>query len=288
MSSHGREPRVTKARCSSFHYILLLVVVGHALCILLDLGVGKIILGLVIVGYAPGSLLIRLLFPSTEELDALERVVLSVVFSFLLCTSLGLLLNLVPQGLSPTHVYPTVWGFVVFLFLIKLCVDTHRTAHSTSVMHSAVHLARRLMMRYSRKELVAYLVTGVIAVLCASFLLSLVIHVENNERFTEFYALGVKGTADPSDLEMQVGHPGQFFLGISNHTGATQDYHVEIVCLERQVFGSGAIVVPDGGTEYKMVSLQLPTDLAGARLEVRLYMKGETSPIHVLYLQTAE
>ena len=288
MSSRCCEPRVPKARHPSFHYLLPLVVIGHALCILLDLGVGKIILGLVVVGYAPGALLIQLLFPSTEELDALERVILSIVFSFLLCTSLGLLLNRVPQGLSPTHVYPTVWGFVISLFLIKLCVDTHRRAPSTSVKHSTSHLVRQLLMRYSSKELVVYLVTGVIAVLCASFLLSLVIHVENNERFTEFYALGVEGTADPSDLDVQVGHPSQFLLGISNHTGATQDYYVEIICLERQVFSSDEIVVPDSGTEYKVVSLQLPTDLADTRLEVRLYMNGETSPTNVLYLQTAK
>ncbi|MDR1992698.1 MAG: DUF1616 domain-containing protein [Nitrososphaerota archaeon] len=81
--------------------------------------------GLIFVMLLPGYAFIKVLYPkklpivtSTENLDTIERITLSIGLSIALVTIVGIILNYTPWGLSLTSIALSLFIFTVLLALI--------------------------------------------------------------------------------------------------------------------------------------------------------------------------
>jgi uncharacterized membrane protein len=273
---------------SGFYGVIVIIVLGHALAILLSLTLVKAVLGLIVIGYIPGALLIRLLFQPSRKLTTFEGIVLSLVFSLVLCAGLGVLLNLFPGGLRPDRLNLALWGLVVLLCVLNLGFGRRLVGRAVTPEERPVSLFEQLKARLSAGDLVAYSVILLLAVTGLVLLVFYMLRAENGERFTEFYALSQEGIADSSLATLPAGDTSSFLLGIANRTGADQSYSVEAVTLEEVLFRTDGIAVPDGETASVPVSLQLPDGVAGTKLLAKLYLMGEANPLYVLHLGVAD
>jgi uncharacterized membrane protein len=270
MYDHGDGDGGIRGAGRSLYYILPLLVGGHVLSVWLGFRVGQVVLGLAVIGYIPGALAIRLLFQATSELGTLERFVLSIVTSFMLCTSLGLLLNLLPQGLSSNSIYLAVWGVITVLFLLNIWSYRHHTSESVSIRDLAANLAERVTTQYAKQELAAYFVAGVAAALCLSLLVFLTMSAESDETFTEFYLLSLEGLAQGYSQGAAVGQPLTVTVGIANQEAVPSDYQVYVISDELLIGESGLVHLEPGATDERPVSF---TPLAaGDDVEVLFYL----------------
>ena len=75
----------------------------------------RIVLGLLFILLLPGYALIAALFPKKGDLDGIERVALSLGFSIVVATLIGLLLNYTPRGIRLNSVLISLSFFIISL-----------------------------------------------------------------------------------------------------------------------------------------------------------------------------
>ncbi|MFQ6019574.1 MAG: DUF1616 domain-containing protein [Dehalococcoidia bacterium] len=107
----------------------------------------------------------------------------------------------------------------------------------------------------------------------------------NNDRFTEFYLLGVDGTADGYPAALSVGETAYLTLGIVNQEGQETDYSVAL-------FIDGALTDRITGVRLKpRERLQRPLTFTlteggeNQSVEFVLYRDGHSRPYHTLRLR---
>jgi len=271
-----------------YYSILLLVVVSHALSTLFNLQTLMIALGILVVGYVPGTLSIRLLFQQANILHKSERQILSVVLSILLVTTLSLLLNLFPQGLRPNIIYLSVWFLIVLLLMINLLFDKYRPIPVRSSQKNVSPFFGWAPDNLPERRLLGHFTVIVVAVLSLTLLMYLTISAENAESYSEFFVLDNSGGANPGLLELQVDRTNEFVLGISNQTGLEQQYSIGASAGDNLLFQSDSIKVGMGNTETILVKLLIPGDVTGKRVQIKLFISGQVDPTNTLLLQIQE
>src|SRR2546426_3084274 len=95
----------------------LVVAIGYTLVMagtLLASNIGNL-LAILLVLFVPGYVLVAALFPSSKELDWIERMALTFGLSIAIVPLLGLLLNFTPWGIRFAPIIATVASFTVFV-----------------------------------------------------------------------------------------------------------------------------------------------------------------------------
>ena len=114
----------------------LAVSVGYSLVLtvgLLVLGAGTLV-AILLVLFVPGYVFVSALFPGNEDLDWIERLVLSVALSIVIVPLLGLGLNLTPFGirfgatLVTVALFTTLTGMAAYWRRIRLPIEDRLTA----------------------------------------------------------------------------------------------------------------------------------------------------------------
>jgi len=95
----------------------LLVIVLIAVFNLFPSNILRIILGAPFLLFFPGYALVTALFIKKEELDGIERVLLSLVMSIVIILLLGLILNYTPWGIRPE---PVLYSTALFIFITSV------------------------------------------------------------------------------------------------------------------------------------------------------------------------
>jgi uncharacterized membrane protein len=273
-----------RRRDLGFHAALLLIASGYALSIVLDFTAGQVVLGLITIGYIPGALLIRLLFHRSRKLTIFENIVLSVVFSLVLCAGLGLLLNMLPGGLSPTAINLALWGLVALLLALNLGFHRGRSEQSAPSEQRPVSLFEQLKARLSKAELVAYSAILVIALILVALLAYLLLTVESGERFTEFYILGAEGLAESYPREVAAGQAVTVTAGVTNREGVPAAYRIEVRVGDQPIGAAGPIALADGETWQAPVQFTLTGPGDDQKVEFLLYKDADPAPYRTLHL----
>lgn len=94
----------------------LLLIALIAAIIFLPSNVLRIVLGLPLVLFFPGYVLILALFPKREGLTGIERIALSFGLSIAVVPLIGLILNYTPWGI---RLYPVLLSLVVFIMTMS-------------------------------------------------------------------------------------------------------------------------------------------------------------------------
>ncbi|MGA2933742.1 MAG: DUF1616 domain-containing protein [Methanomicrobiales archaeon] len=195
----------------------------------------RVLLGLPVILFIPGYLLIATLFPGKRDLDTIERVALSFGLSIAIVPLVGLGLNYTPWGI---RLDPIVISLVVFILVFAVLAHIRRAGLQASERYAppireVLSAARReLFPAESTRPDRILSVLLVLAIVAAIGTTIFVIAVpREGERFTEFSILGEKGMAGDYPTRTLAGKNNSMYIGIGNHEYRTVNYTVETYLL---------------------------------------------------------
>lgn len=262
--------------------IVALALLLWPLVLVLPLEPLRIPLGLLLVLFAPGYVLLAALFPRKEPLSGLERVALSVGLSLAIVPLTGLALNFSP------------WGLRLLPILTALTVLTLALAALAWRVQRGVPPEERFEVRWApiaawarglRTSEAAFLVLLVLAVggLIGGMAWR-VQHPAPGQPFTQFYVLGKDGLLRDYVTQLQVGQPQEYTLGIGNHEGRTARYTIRALLDGQDVGAVGPLELQDGETWEDQIVIT-PETAGELRLEFLLYLEGSAEAYRDLHLQ---
>jgi len=191
--------------------------------VLLDLP-GRIIIGLPLILFIPGYLLVLSLFPRQQDLSIIERIALSFGLSIAIVPLIGLALNYTPWGiqLEPILVSLTAW------VAITAAVGWHRWRALPVGERFRLEITLTWPRGESRLDRALTLGLAVSIVVAGALLVYVIVTPQEGEAFTEFYILGPGGTADNYPTNLTAGEAGRVLVGIANHEHRAVNYTVEV------------------------------------------------------------
>lgn len=181
-------------------------------------------LGLPVLLYFPGYLVLAALFPHRDTLHGIERQAFSIGISLVVDSILGLLIDITPFGLTPTTVSVTLLVFTVIMFFV---IRTRRRQTGATEV-GRWHVQRSWTIPFKKTPLdIGLLVLLGLAVLGTGAAVGYVVtHRPASNPFTEFYVV----SPDPAAKDYRfVTGPGEMTtvtVGIANHEGHPETYRV--------------------------------------------------------------
>ena len=185
----------------------------------------RIILGIPFLLFFPGYALVAALFPKREGMDGIERIALSFGLSIAVVPLIGLILNYTPLGI---RLEPVLYSVASFIFVTSV-IAWFRRRRLTAEERFGIEFQGRMPGRGGGRWDRALSIILVITIVGALGTLGYVIAKPRvEERFTEFYILGLEGEAVDYPREMVVGEEGRVIVGIINREHETVSYRMEV------------------------------------------------------------
>ena len=274
---------------SDLLFILIWIVATIIFIIIpaLENSIIRTILGIPMVLFIPGYILIAALFPKKDDLDGIERIALSFGLSIAVVPLLGLLLNF-------------TFGIRLIPILVTICV------YDIILMYVAMYRRRLLQEEiqfsvqfgkikeiinneiFAPKSKIDRILT-VILVFTIIFSIGMIVYVittpKIGEKFTEFYILGPSGKADNYPTELKLGSPATILTGVVNHEYSSVNYTIEIV-LGNDTISSKKLILNNNETWQNNISFTPDKAAVGnEKLEILLFKESNfTSPYRELHL----
>ena len=184
------------------------------------------ILAIILVLFAPGYMLMAVLFPKNKQIGWARRVTLSFGLSIAIVPLLGLLLNFTPWGIRLT---PIVTAIFVFTFGVGCAAYWRRMREPPERrLAASIELGLPDFWEYSATDKVLTMALAASITLAGGTSLYLVLMPWPGERFTEFYLLGPGGNTSGYPTRVNVSQPGTVILAVVNRELATVNYTVRV------------------------------------------------------------
>jgi uncharacterized membrane protein len=189
-------------------------------------------IGVLTVLFLPGYALTGAIFPAKNDLEGIERAIVSLGLSIAVVPIMGFILNY------------TVWGIreiplitVISAFTLLLCVIAYYRRSllpETEVFEipfKATFLnAKAEILKKPESVVDRVLAISLILLVLASMgsLAYIIVTPKEGEHFTEFYILDHNKTADNYQTEFIKGEKGTVYVGIINHEHRSIDYSLDV------------------------------------------------------------
>ena len=235
------------------HLDIALVLLFSAILILLILvfpiDVFRIIMGLTFVLFFPGYAFISALYPRKTELSGIERFTLSAVMSIAVVPLLGLMLNFTPWGIRLYPILIILIGFIIVMSVIAISRRSRLAANERFTFTLALSFMERISsgnnsgpsiapehippslkpispskIGWLNKVLSIFFVIAIIASLISLYYV--VSTPKTGEKYSEFYILGIDGTANNYPKQIKLGENVHVLVGIINHEQAVTSYRI--------------------------------------------------------------
>jgi uncharacterized membrane protein len=243
----------------------------------------RIILGLPFVLFFPGYTLVAALFPRKDDLEAVERIALSIGLSIALVPLIGLALNYSPWGIRLNPILAFVTLFIVLATaaaFVRRRMLPEDDAFSVTI---DVPLPRWSQIRLADRLLAAGMVIALAALGVTAYFVAT--SRGSSERFTEFYVLGPAGKAEAYPTVMKVGDNATVILGVVNHEGEETTYQVAVTMDGENTDSIDNLVLADGERWEEREAI-VPTHAGDdQKVEFLLYKEGESEPYRSLHLR---
>lgn len=239
-------------------------------------GALRITLALLLVLFFPGYTLLSAFFPKGDSLGRVERIAFSFGLSMAITILIGVILNYTLWGIS---LYPSLISITLFILTTAVVAWYRQRALPPDQLFSVtinISLSRWGKMTSLDKALSLSLV---VALLIALGSLGYVIAVPKQEqKFTEFYILGVDGKAENYSKQVVLGEPVELIIGIVNHEGVGMNYRVDIRIngIENKEIRTKALANEEKWEE--IISVVPPSSGVKQKVEFWLYKNDETEP----------
>ena len=228
----SRQPR------SGLPWDMKIVLLWTALCIvsiyapIINQSFLRIILSLPLILFIPGYMLIAALFPDSTDIDAIERIVLSIGTSIVITPLIGLCLNFTSWGIRLDPILLSLTGVIVVLVVIA-GIRRSRTPPELRYTLPVPEILQVVQNAWtsrnkSKRDRILFF-AGVFAIGMVVLSAVLVITLPKpGEKFSEFFILGENRTADSYPQVIIPKTPYPMYAGIGNHEFRTVNYSVEI------------------------------------------------------------
>ena len=262
--------------------LIILLTLATIPLALLATGPLRVVVGILFLLFIPGYTLVAALFPRKNSLDAIERIALSTGLSIAIVALTGLALNYTPWGI---HLRPVLISITSFTLVFSAVVIIRRLRLPRDERFEPRVRIRpeswREMGRANKVLSIMFVVLILTAIAAVAYAAAT---LRAGEKFTEFYALGMQGTADNYPSKLQMGQAGEVTLGVVNHERQDTSYRLEIRIDRETVQVMGPISLADGEKwEGKLVFE--PTKAGqGQELDLWLYIGQGSEPYRELRL----
>jgi uncharacterized membrane protein len=199
----------------------------------------RLILALPLILFIPGYVLTAVLFPDSTDIDAIERIVLSIGTSVIIAPLIGLCLNFTPWGIRLDPIILSLTAVVVVL-VIYAGICRIRTPPESRYTLPVPEIRRVVQNEWNsrngskRDRILFFAMVFAIGLVIVSAALAITLP-KPGEKFSEFYILGENRTADsyPQVILPNISYP--VYVGIGNHEFRTVNYTVEIYLVPQPV-----------------------------------------------------
>lgn len=247
------------------------------------------ILGIVVVLFIPGYILIEVLFPKRNDLYNIERFALSLGLSIVVVSIFGLLLNF-SYGISLNTMATSIWIYtVIFIFIIahrrsKLSEDEKFSLSFYKIYGSIVNNIKPKC----RTDIILTVILIMTALIAIGMMYYVMTTPKIGEKFTEFYVLNTSGKADRYPTDLKLDNPYELLIGISNREYSIVNYTVQIALNKdglTSILASKELIL-DHNQEWKENMTFVPDKEGdGMKLEFWLFKESNfTEPYRRLYL----
>lgn len=204
--------------------LIMLVLAGNLVPGMVEI---RLVIGVVYVFFVPGYWLQVVLFPHIKEVNALERLGISLGLSVAVVPLLALLLDRLPWGLSLWPILIGETGITLLLALWAAWQRVHLGAGQAYFID--LHWQPSLWWKVqSGSKRAIFILTAIILIFAGmmtawNFLIPL-----PDSFMTEFYLLGKERKAENFPRSAQSGEILQVIMGITNKERTSNEYRVEI------------------------------------------------------------
>lgn len=187
----------------------------------------QIILGLPFLLFFPGYTLMAALFPKRSDLDVIERMALSCGLSIAVAAVIGLILNYTMWGIT---LYPILISLTVFILTTSIIAWVRRwRLVGGDRLGISLSLSLRPWRGKNRIDKILSIILMVVILVTVGTIGYAIATPREEEKFTEFYILGLEGEAEGYPTQLSVGEIGWVTVGIVNHEHESVVYRVEAV-----------------------------------------------------------
>ena len=241
----------------------------------------RIIFGLPFLLFFPGYTLLLALFPKKERVSGIERVALSFGISIAVVPLIGLILNYTPVGIK---LEPVLYSVAFFIFATSIIAWVRRKVLSEGERFNIEFRWRLPGWGGSRWDKVLSVIM-VITILGALGMLGYVITTPKvEEKFTEFYILGVEGKAADYPEELVVREEGRVIVGIINREHETVSYRIAVVVSGVKYTDVGPVVLEHEVKWEEEIGFTLDTIGENQKVEFLLYKQRQVEVYQLLHL----
>lgn len=246
----------------------------------------RTILGLPMVLFIPGYVLVAALFPKNDDIGAVERIALSVGLSIAVVSLLGLLLNFT-FGIKLVPILFTLCIYSIVLMLIaayrreklpeeeRFSISLHR---SYEIIDSEINANRSR----ADKILTGILIFFIALAIGLSFFV--IATPKTGERLTEFYILGPNGKVENYSTNLKYNLPSEILVGVVNHEYTSVNYTVR-VALDKDVLSDTLFRLNNNETWEKNITFVPNKEGNNMKLEFWLFNEDNfTVPYRDLHL----
>ncbi len=236
----------------------------------------RIVLGLPLILFFPGYILLVALYPRENQLGGIGRVALSFAVSLAIIPLIGLILNYTPWGIQ---LYPILIVIAIFILTTSL-IAWYRRRRIPKMERFTVVLTLNLAPWRGQNFVDKTLsIIVIVAILATTGVLGYVLAAPRiEERFTEFYILGSEGKAEGYPEELMVGEETKVIMGIINREHETMSYRLEIRIDGVKNSEVGTIKLEHDEKWEKTVSFTPVKRGDNQTVELLLYKNGESEP----------
>ena len=245
----------------------------------------RTILGLPLVLFIPGYVLIAALFQKKNDLDSIERIALSFGLSIATVPLLGLLLNFT-FGIRLIPILVTLCLYTIILVFVasyrrgKLPEDERFSISFSNTYKNIVENAKPK----GKTDAILTIILIITAVIAIGMIYYVITTPKIGERFTEFYVLDSSGKADNYSTELKIDQPFTYLVGVSNHEYGIVNYTVQIA-LDKNMLTDQQLSIGHNQTWERNISIVPNKKGTDMKLEFWLFKENNfTEPYRELHL----
>ena len=235
----------------------------------------RLAIGLPAVLFFPGYALVAALYPRRESIDGIHRTVLSLGMSLAVVPLVGLVLNYTPWGITLVSISYCIPSLIFALSVVAWVRRMGLPAEERFYIAFRLRLPELGENRLDKALAVVLALSVVAAVSVAGYVIT---QPKMEERFTEFYILGVEGMAADYASEAIVGETVEVTVGIINRQHETTSYRLILMFNDVEIDDRGPIVLEHGDEWEQTVDFKATRVGNNQELELLLYRDVAPEP----------
>ena len=246
----------------------------------------RVVLGIPMLIFMPGYVLMAALLPRKNELEGIERIALSFGLSIAAVPLLGLFLNFTFSTRLLTILLALCIFTLIFIFIAAFRLGRVPEDERFSVPFDQIYkiITEEFNMSKGKSDKILAWILILSILLAIGMMIFVITTPKIGERFSEFYILGPKGKAENYPSQLKYGSYVDVLIGVVNHEYAPVNYTVKVV-LDTEVLNETSFYLDHNNKWEDYISF-VP-DKEGIDLEIEFWLFKDddfTSPYRDLHM----